>query len=110
MNEIVERGIIKWTVEYEGIRGGAVSLYITKNRTSFIKRFILSDNEDFNTALKICKERVSQILHLKNPVNSALARIANYCIDSTSVEEMTTDERFKYLGDRNNRGSLWKFG
>jgi len=88
--------LVKWTVIYNGIRGGAILLYIVKNRTSFIKKFVLRDNESFETAKRICKEKVAQILHLKNPVNTNLARIANYCIDSTSVKEMTTEERDKY--------------
>lgn len=104
MNEVIERGPVKWAIEYEGIRGGAISLHICKNRTSFVKRFILIDNESFNIAIRICKEKVAQILHLKNQVHTDLARIANYCIDSTSVEEMTTEERDRYLG-KNNRGS-----
>jgi len=97
MNEVVDRRIVKWMVDYNGIRGGVILLFIVKNRTSFVKRFVLKDNESFETAIRICKEKVSQILHLKNSVNTNLARIANYCIDSTSVEEITTEERDKYI-------------
>ena len=90
--EVVDIRIVKWKVEYVGIRGGIIVLYIIKNRVSFIKRFILKDDESFKTAIKICENKVTRILHIKNRICTDLARIANYCIDSYSVEKMTPDE------------------
>jgi len=104
LKETVDKGIVKWTVIYEGIRGGTILLYIVKNRTSFIKKFVLKDNDSFKEAIKVCKEKVYQILHLKDSMNTDLARIANYCIDSTSVEEMTTEERDKYRSQMAGKG------
>jgi len=103
MNEAVERGIVRWRVNYTGLRGGIIELYIRKNRVSFVKKFVLRNNETFETALKICKEKVFRILHMKNGVCTDLARIANYCIDSYSVEEMTLEERDVYLGKQEIR-------
>lgn len=98
MNEVVERGIVKWKVYFTGIRGGIIKLYIRKNRVSFVKIFALRNTEDFETALRICKDKVARILHMKNGRCTDLARIANYCIDATSVEEMTKEEEDEYLG------------
>ena len=94
MNETVERGIVKWKTVFTGIRGGDIQLHIVKNRVSFIKIFRLRNDDDFNTALRICKDKVARILHMKNGRNNDLARIANYCLDSTSVEEMKEDDTF----------------
>jgi len=90
MNETIVRGPVQWKVKYEGIRGGAIELHVVKNRVSFVKIIRLKKSEDFDTSLKICREKVSRILHIKNHKNPDLFRLANYCIDATSVEEMTT--------------------
>lgn len=86
-----ERGPVYWKIHYTGIRGGAIRLYIVKNRLSFNKTIIFNDSESFETAIKICQDKVMRVIHIKNHVNPNLARLANYCIDATSVEETKED-------------------
>lgn len=94
MNETKERGLVKWQIlqTWNGIRGGIIRLHIEKNRISFYKIFRFNNNEDFETAQKICKDKVSRILHFKNRLNTELARLATYCIEATSVEEMKDED------------------
>lgn len=80
-------GPLRWQVIWTGIRGGVIKLHIVKNRVSFVKKFVLKDKETFETAQKICREKVPRILHLKNHIYPDLALIANYCLEATSVEE-----------------------
>jgi hypothetical protein len=93
MNDFIEMGPIKWIAYPSGIKGGYIKLHIIKNRTSFVKKFTFNQNEEYELAQKICKEKVSQILHLKNQKNPNLSIIANYCLNSTSIEEIIIKER-----------------
>lgn len=81
-----ERGKLKWKVFWTGIRGGVIQAHISKNRISFQKKFIFKDDESFNTAIKILKERTFQILHYKDYDNPEVCRLAQYALESTSVE------------------------
>ena len=85
--DITERGPLYWHIKYAGIHGGTIVALICKNRISFIKYFPFKTNEDFETAKKICQNKVSALLHLKNGLNPTLKRLSNYRIDATVVEE-----------------------
>lgn len=90
--ECIDRGPIRWYTYHRGIRGGIVRLLIYKNRLSFVKNFYFLDNEDYNLALRILKDKVARILHMKNEKYPQIYRLANYTLDATDVIEVTPAE------------------
>jgi len=86
------RGELLWRPLFTGSRGGVVQLFINKNRIRFTKRIPLRNNEDFESAMKILRDKVYCIVHLKNKKNPDLARIAQYVIDATNVVEITNNK------------------
>ena len=91
--EVRDRGPVFWCLAWVGIRGGIVELKIHKNRMSFYKHFLFKNDEDFETAQRICKEKPQQIIHLKNTREPMLQRIAEYCIFATEVKEIVNEQK-----------------
>lgn len=88
IKEYKERGPVYWKVCHNSIRGGIIKLTINKNRIVFDKNFILYNDEDFNIALNICKNKATRIIHMKNTNVPELGRLASYCIEATDVISM----------------------
>ena len=91
ITETTERGPLRWKINRIGIRGGIIRLKVNRNRMSFVKKFIFNDDETFNTAIKILRNKVTRVLHYKNEKNIYLGQVAQYAIDATEVIESQED-------------------
>jgi len=87
INESEYVGRIWWQVCWTGLRGGVIKILIYRERISFVKKYTFADDESFNIAKRIMRDRVAQILHLKNDKNSKLSQLAQYAIDAKEIIE-----------------------
>lgn len=90
--EVIDRGPVRWHIDYQCIRGGIIRMLMYKNRLSFVKRFIFARDEDFELAQRILRDKVYRILYMKDEGHPQIYRIANYAIDATEVTEVSREE------------------
>ena len=62
-------------------------MLVSRNRMSFVKKYIFKNDESFETAINILRNKVTRILHLRNDRVPALGKIANYALESTDIVE-----------------------
>jgi len=84
-------GPMWWKISWEGIRGGLIKIKVHRNRISFVKTFHFNENETFETAIKILRNKVTRILHYKNQKHTYLGMLAQYAIDATEIIETEED-------------------
>ena len=65
ISELDQAGPIWWRIIWAGIRGGIIEVKIHRNRISWVKKFMFNDDESFETAIKILKNKVTRVLHYK---------------------------------------------